>query len=118
MLTGAEGRRVSVSVGAVGMVAGWVAVVVLLVWSVIVGDVLLSQWAAVGSAAAASWTMVVGCRWVMGRTAKCILSAIERLVQVERDLAVAAVADEVVRRLELRELEAQVAQLVPPLRRT
>lgn len=99
------------------MVAGWAAVVVLLAWSVLLDDVLLSQWAAVGSAAAASWTVLVGCRRITSKIAGCTVRAIERMLRAEHDRVIEAVADEVVRRMELRELEAQVARLQPSLRR-
>ena len=112
-MTGTYGQRVNIEVAIAGVAALWLVTVGLMLWSQFGGPFHAGRWSLLLSAAAAAWTVVVGVRAVCCRLSQMIIESIEERVDERLAEHMPACALEVVRQIELRELESQVARLVP-----
>lgn len=114
----------SIDLDIICVVLAWVGAVVLLAWGSHGGPPVAQDWALLTSAAAAAGTVVVAFLRAVERLGDRIVdadtaaraTAVNRIVEAldEREDPLATeVAGEVVRRLELKEIEDSVTQLGP-----
>lgn len=111
MLT--EERAWSMSWQMTGLVMMWALSMGLQTWSNTTGPEGAGRWAIMVAGAAAAWTAVFGVRKTLHRVAECLIDRIKVMHDEQIDDAVDPIVAELMRRIEIRELRDQVAQLIP-----
>lgn len=103
----------SVDLDVLAVIAGWILAVVLLAWRTFGGPDAAGQWALLCSAAAASGTVIVGMFRAVKQLGGQLQDRLTEAIDERQDPLAVDVADEVIRRMELKEIEDNVAHLVP-----
>lgn len=106
--------KLNIPYQAIGCCALWLVAAALMTWASITPGVgPASGWAIIIAGGAASWTAVIGVRAVVWNVATQALRKFDGMLERRQAGVIRAAAEEVLRQMELRELEQQVGRLVP-----